>query len=304
MAREYARVLKELGEEFLIIGRGEAAVENIRSELDIDVVSGGLTCFISENNIVPDSAIVCTPVETLSSITLELLDYGVKRILIEKPGALTVEELENVKNRAKKSEALVVVGYNRRFYQATLALEEKLKQEELVAANFEITEWSHLIKDEKCANIVKQKWVFSNTSHVIDLVQYIAGKFTQLSSYTSGSLNWHKSAARFVGSGISERGVLISYCGYWDCPGRWSVEFVTTKNRYIFRPMEKLQVQAVGSVAIEYDDTVNYELDEKFKPGIYLQTKAFLMGDYVRFVDVSTQIESLKIYSTIANYEK
>ena len=40
-----------------------------------------------------------------------------------------------------------LIGYNRRFYQATLALEEKLKEEELVAANFEITEWSHRIEN-------------------------------------------------------------------------------------------------------------------------------------------------------------
>lgn len=302
MAREYSRVLKALNETFLVIGRGEKSVNQLRSELDVEAVSGGLSHFIEQNKQTPETAIVCTPVETLAIVTMELLRFGVKKILLEKPGSLSEQELKAMKTLASENNATVLIGYNRRFYQSTLALEEKLKEEKLVAANFEMTEWSHVIADDNSPEVVKQKWVLANSSHVIDLVMYITGQFKELASFSSGSLSWHDSASRFVGSGVSDNGVLISYCGYWDGPGRWSAEFITTKNRYIFRPMEKLQVQKVGSVAIEFDDSIDYALDEKYKPGLFLQVTSFLSDDYRKFCSLEEQITSFLIYEKIANY--
>lgn len=303
MAHEYARVLKSLNKQFLVIGRGKASVNKLKSDLDVEVFSGGMALFLLENKQVPDFAIVCTPIETLAAITLDLLAFGVKKILIEKPGALSIEELREIKDLEVEKNATVLIGYNRRFYQATLALEEKLKEERLVAANFEITEWSHRIENGPFVDLVKQKWVLANTSHVIDLVMHIAGQFKELKAFTTGSLAWHKSAARFVGSGISERDVLISYFGYWDGPGRWSAEFITTKNRYIFRPLEKLQIQKIGSVLIEYDDFVDYSIDEDFKPGLYLQTEAFLSEYSEKLCTTDEQLLAFSIYNDMANYQ-
>ncbi len=303
MAREYAKVLQSLNTPFLVIGRGEKSVDLLKAELEIEAVAGGLTQQIENGLTVSEYAIVCTPIDTLSDVTIELLAFGVKKILLEKPGSLDVEGLRVIKEYATEAEAQVHIGYNRRFYQATIALEERLNEEELIAANFEMTEWSHLIVNEPCSDVVKQKWVLGNTSHVIDLVNYIAGPFKELASFSSGTLPWHETAARFVGSGISETGVLISYCGYWDGPGRWSAEFVTTESRYIFRPMEKLQVQKLGSVAVDFDECINYELDEKFKPGLYLQTSAFLKNDYTKLVSITEQIKAFDTYYAIANYK-
>ena len=302
MAHEYARVLKALKKQFLVIGRGKTSVNKLKSDLDVEAFSGGLAHFLLKNKQVPDFAIVCTPVESLAAITMDLLAFGVKKILIEKPGALSIEELDEIKDLEVEKNATVLIGYNRRFYQATLALEEKLKEEELVAVNFEITEWSHRIEDEPYVDMVKQRWVLANTSHVIDLVMHIAGQFKELKAFTTGSLAWHKSAARFVGSGLSDRDVLISYFGYWDGPGRWSVEFITTKNRYIFRPIEKLQIQKIGSLAIEFDDTINYSIDEDFKPGLYLQTEAFLSEYNAKLCSIDEQLLAFSIYNDIANY--
>ena len=303
MAREYARVLKALDEKFLIIGRGERSVEQLKTELDIEAVSGGLSKFIEGKGLVPNSAIVCTPVDSLASITMELLGFGVKKILLEKPGALSVNELLKIKEKSKNENANVLIGYNRRFFQATLALENRLQKEQLIASNFEITEWSHALTDDPSPDFVKQKWILANTSHVIDLVMHVTGQFKEFATFTSGSLSWHDSASRFVGSGISDKGILISYCGYWDGPGRWSAEFVTTENRYIFRPMEKLQVQRLGSVSVEFDELVDYTLDEEFKPGLYLQTKLFISNAHDKFCTIDEQITSFPIYNKIAKYQ-
>ena len=303
MAREYARVLIALDESFLVIGRGEKSVELLKAELGTDVVSGGLSKFIASKGEVPDSAIVCTPVDSLAAITMELLSFGVKKILLEKPGALLVSELLNINEKSKQENSNVLIGYNRRFFQATIALEKHLEKEQLIASNFEITEWSHRLIDDPSPDSVKQKWVLANTSHVIDLVMHVTGQFKELATFTSGSLSWHDSASRFVGSGISDKGILISYSGYWDGPGRWSVEFITTENRYIFSPMEKLQVQRLGSVSVEFDELVDYTLDEEFKPGLYLQTKSFISNVHDKFCTIDEQVASFSIYNKIAKYQ-
>jgi len=302
MAHEYARVLKKLEQEFIVIGRSTKSANEMSEVLNIEVVSGGLTKFLSSTEITPTSAIVCTPVESLTSVTEELLDFGLKKILIEKPGAMSTGELLRLETLSNEMNADVRIGYNRRFYQSTLALEKALLNEKLTAANFEITEWAHLIQNEPCADKVKQKWVLANTSHVIDLVMHISGKFEQLSAFSSGKLDWHDASASFVGAGISTKGILLSYCGYWDGPGRWSAEFITTDNRYIFRPMEKLQVQRKGSVAVEFMTGIDYSIDEEFKPGIFLQTVAFLNNDFDKLCSLSEQIEAFTTYEKIANY--
>lgn len=302
MAREYARVLKALGESFLVVGRGEQAVQEIRAELKVNAVAGGLTKAIAEAHQPPQVAIVCTPIETLCAVTLELLRFGVRAILLEKPGGLSTCELNEIKVTALQYDSTVHIGYNRRFYQATLALQEHLKGEELIAANFEITEWSQHVVDAPCSYEVKQKWVLSNSSHVIDLVMHIAGSFSKLSCYSDGGLAWHSASSRFVGSGLTDKGVLFSYCGYWDGPGRWSAEFITTSNRYILRPMEKLQVQKINSVTMQFDESVNYSLDIEFKPGLFLQTKAFLAGDFEKLVSIDEQMAAFEVFEKIANY--
>ena len=302
MAREYCRVLTALHQEILVVGRREEAAKQLRNDLGVEAVSGGISNRLQTSKVVPDAAIVCTPVETLSEIALQLLDHGVKIILVEKPGALDVEELRRLSESAKGNDATVLIAYNRRFYQSTIALEKNLAGEELIAVNFEMTEWSHVIANEPCAEAVLQRWVLANTSHVIDLVCHIAGEFKHLDCYTSGTLPWHSSAARFVGSGISERDILISYCGYWDGPGRWSAEFVTTENRYVLRPMEILQVQPVGSVEIRAVDNIDYSIDEQFKPGIYRQVEAFLKTDYRKFCTLEEQVRNFGSYEKIAGY--
>lgn len=96
------------------------------------------------------------------------------------------------------------------------------------------------------------------------------------------------SLSKFCVAGISTEGALFSYHANWEAPGRWVIEILTKKRRFLFKPMESLQVQILGSVAVnavELDDT----LDKDFKPGIYLQTKAFIENDDSRFCSIREQ---------------
>jgi hypothetical protein len=67
--------------------------------------------------------------------------------------------------------------------------------------------------------------------------------------------------------------------------------------------MEILQKQALGSVTLEHID-IDDKLDQEFKPGFYLQTKAFINDDTSRFCSLVNQEELLNnFYIRMSGYK-
>ena len=309
---EYARILSVLGVDFVVIGRGEASAAVFeRSMLEKDcplktpVVRGGLTAFLKTNPDQPSSAIVALPIESLRAAAGELMCYGVRSILLEKPGIGYPEEIRELAQQAQDTGSDVLIAYNRRFYSSVLKAEEIIRQDGgVMSFHFEFTEWAHTIKPENYAKVVLDHWLLGNSSHVIDTAFFLGGQPREISCYRSGGLSWHPAASVFAGAGVSDHGALFSYCANWEAPGRWAVEILTKKHRLYLKPMESLQIQDIGSVAVnpvEIDD----RLDKEFKPGFYLQTQAFIKGDYARFCSVGQQKEHIEhFYLQMSGYER
>ncbi len=266
-------------------------------------VTGSLDLALRKG-VAPERAIVAVSIDNLTKVASTLIRAGTKRILLEKPGAVNRAELATLSALAKANDATVIIGYNRRYHTATLVAEAMIAQDGGAASCiFEFTEWPATITPLKLAPEVKQHWVYSNSSHVIDLAFYLSGFPAELTTYQSGSLDWHRSASQFSGAGITDRGALFSYHANWAAPGRWGVEVMSSKRRYIFRPLEKLQITQSGSTAVEMVE-LEYSLDERFKPGLFLQTRAFLAGDDRRSCSVADQVKNLAVYGKIAGYSQ
>ena len=95
---------------------------------------------------------------------------------------------------------------------------------------------------------------------------------------------------------------MFNYHADWKAPGRWGIEVLTKKNRYILQPLEELQVVELGSLktlGIEIDD----QKDKQFKPGVYNQLKAFLEADDSLFCSIEEQFQHIDIYNKIAGYD-
>ena len=101
-----------------------------------------------------------------------------------------------------------------------------------------------------------------------------------------------------MGAGETENGTLFSYCANWNAPGRWAIEFMTRNHRLYLKPMESLQIQNLNSVAIDSLD-IEDELDKMYKPGFYLQTKAFIDDDVCRFCTLDEQVDHIKKWYTL-----
>lgn len=305
MAQDYIKVLQGLEKNFVVIGRGEETAKKCEETTGCKVQTGGLKEYLLKKPELCSYAIIAVGVEKLYETTKQLLEYGVKNILVEKPGALETWQFEELNALAKDKDANVIIAYNRRFYASVLKAQDIIKQDGGVNSfNFEFTEWAHVIEPLVKAEGVKEKWFLGNSTHVVDLAFYLGGKPKEINSFTSGSLSWHPSASNFSGSGISEKNALFNYQANWESAGRWSVEIFTKENRLIFRPMEKLQIQKRGTITKEFDESVDYSLDEKYKPGLYLQTKNFLDNNFENMCSFEDQFSMIKIYNKIANYEK
>ncbi len=304
MAQDYLKVLNDLKAKTIIIGRGTNSAKKFKEITGRNVEIGGLQNFLSNNSDICSHAIIAVGIEKLFETTKQLLNHNIKNILIEKPGALSNIEFEELAGLTELKKANVYIAYNRRFFASVIKAKEIITEDGGVTSfNFEFTEWAHEIVTLKKANGVKEKWFLGNSSHVVDLAFNIGGIPKDLSSFISGGISWHPSGSIFCGAGITETGALFNYNANWESAGRWGVEFLTKEHKLILRPMEKLKIQKRGAIEENFVKDIDYSLDIDFKPGLYLQTEKFLKNNFDNMCSINEQYKALTIYNKMANYK-
>lgn len=298
MAVEYAKVLRSLNREFVVIGRGEKSAAEFKKTLGVVVTTGGIDKFLKNIREIPKTAIVAVSEEELGTVTVELLKKGVELILVEKPAGLNFNDVKNVKKVAEKMKAKVYVGYNRRFYASVKKAREIIaKDGGVLSIFFDFTEPDFKIAPLVKAPYVKENWFLQNSTHVVDLAFFLAGIPKKLTAFTYSSLPWHSKGAIFSGAGVTNKNALFSYHANWKGPGRWGIEIITKEHKLFFRPLEKLQIQKLGTFEVE-DAEIDDQIDKDFKPGLYREIQSFL-GNKKDLCTISEQVENLKYYQQI-----
>jgi len=305
MACEYLKVLKSLNKSVVVVGRGEQNIENLKKQYpEYDYHTGGLQDYLDSNPAIPEFAINTVNIEYLGDTSCQLLEKGVKYLLIEKPGDLTEAGLGKIKNIAHAKGSKVLVAYNRRFFSSVLkVLSESEKDGGITSVHFEFTEWAHTFGPDTHSLQALNKWVLSNSSHVIDTVFFLIGKPKEISTKVLGvgRIDWHPTGSIFIGAGVSNRDIPFGYHSNWNGPGRWAIEVITNKRRFYLKPMEKLFEQALGSVSLN-EVVIDDKLDAEFKPGLFLQTQAFLDLELENLQTIEDQYDSMEYYRDMAGY--
>lgn len=303
MALEYHKIIQDLGLEYHVVGRRKNSAKTFFDYTNIQPFIGGLEKFLKNKPEKPSHVIVATNVEVLKSSVTLLLKYGIKNILVEKPGGLNSVEIDNLAALANNKKANIFIGYNRRFYQSTLKAKKMINDDGGVTSfHFDFTEWSHQLVNLKKNPEVFKNWFLANSSHVSDLAFFLGGKPKSISTYVSNGISWHPSASVFSGAGISEFNALFSYKANWESAGRWSLDLNTKKQKLIFCPIEKLQAQQIGQTSSSFVKDIDYSLDEKYKPGLFLQTTNFINGFYENMMHISEMSFMANTYNRMANY--
>jgi len=306
MAIEYAKVLNAQNQDFITIGNTQKGALNYENEINEKVILGGLELWLKNNSNLDfnhHKVIITVNENLLGTISRLVLKYGFKDILVEKPGGLDIDDIINLNSEALVNKANVYIGYNRRFFSSTLKVIELIEHDGgITSFNFEFTEWGHIIKNLSQRKEILNEWFIQNSSHVIDLAFHIGGSPLEMKSFVSGGEEWHSKGTIFSGAGISKKNALFTYNANWESAGRWWVEFLTNKNRYVMKPMEQLFVQKRGSIALEKIELKD-ELDQDFKPGLYKQVEAFLKFPE-KLMKIEEQVEKLPHYDKMISASK
>ncbi|MBK7666218.1 MAG: gfo/Idh/MocA family oxidoreductase [Sphingobacteriaceae bacterium] len=302
MAIEYAKVLNDLKIDFSLFGRNEAKAVNFENYLSKNkMFFGGLDNY--KNKLSGYShAIIASNVNSLAANCIILIEDHVENILVEKPGIATPSEFTTLIEKSKSGRSNIFIAYNRRFFASVEKALELIKEDGGISSfQFDFTEWSHVIEGLDCDPIEKKYLFLANSTHVVDLAFFMGGHPKEISCFNSGNINWHSSGGVFAGSGTTDENKLFSYHANWLAPGRWSVELNTKSYKLILKPMEKLQMQKKGTVAIE-DVSIDNSKELNFKPGLYKQTEAFLFGDAEKLCSLDEFSTLFPVYLKIASY--
>lgn len=295
MGKEYHKVLSGMNIEYTAVGRGEKRTEEFIEQTGHFAHSGGIDAYIAKNGMPHTRAILAVQAQYGAECAVKLLKAGIKQLLVEKPCGLNEEQMDAIIDEAKRNNAKVIVGYNRRFYASVMAAEKIIKEDGgVTSVCYDFTERGFQ-DDESVEGLL-----VGNSTHVIDLAFWLGGLPKEMKAFSNIDTKSDTVRVEFAGAGITEKNALFSYIANWKAPGRWSVEVMTSKHKLIFRPMEKLQVQDLGSFAIREED-VDYSLDTQYKNGVYKEVETFLTDiDNSRLLTIEEQRAHLDYYFTIA----
>ncbi|PKO98496.1 MAG: myo-inositol 2-dehydrogenase [Bacteroidetes bacterium HGW-Bacteroidetes-8] len=301
MALDYAKVLVAQNHQFIVIGRGESSALKFEQTTGIKPITGGINKYLSINSFYENSyVIIATGTQDLMETMLTVLRGGAYRVLVEKPAAISIEELLANEKKLEPYADRVFVAYNRRFYASVIEAQKLIEEDGgLQSIHFEFTEWAHKIEPLEKAPGVKENWFFANSTHVVDLAFHLAGNPVDWQTYSKpGKIKWHKKT-NFAGAGITDRGVLFTYLSNWESAGRWSIELYTNAKRIILKPLEEIDILNKGSIVLN-KFVLNDSLDKAFKPGLYLQIAAFTNNDSSQLISISNHIKLAdKVYNNM-----
>ena len=275
MGRQYVEALQRLKVgKIVVCSRSPEPLNELKNVSAVEVIGDGLEGLfgrVSEKELV----VVSTPPDVLVSVSEELLNFGYRRMLIEKPVSLKADEIFRLDKSAERLDVLAVCGFNRVAFPSFVEVLGLCSREGGVTSfNYEFTE---LVKSDWTDRFPPQelaRWGVANSMHVLSMAHGLGGFPLEWKSHRTGMLKWHPSGSIFVGSGISENGAAFSYHADWGSKGRWSVEVKTSESSYKLCPLERVFRKISGTG--DYEEIPVTVFAPDIKPGLLEQVAAML----------------------------
>lgn len=248
MAEQYCIALEHMGiSNVCVVSNSEKSAKTCCEKFGFQPYYGGYEKCLSVMKLL-DLVIIATPIHDLVPAALAAIECGNLNILVEKPGSLYTEPLEELQEKAENRGARVRIAYNRLIYPSYWKLKELVQEDGgITSCRYTFTELIRSINFEKDRKDVYRRWGIANSLHVIGMAHSLIGMPKELFSRRQGSLPWHSSGSVFVGAGITEKDIPFSYHADWGSAGRWGIEIMTPKNAFRLIPLEQLHICPKGS---------------------------------------------------------
>lgn len=144
-----------------------------------------------------DAVVIATTHDQLAPLTLQSLEAG-KHVLVEKPGARRVAELEPVLKEATKSGLIVKVGFNHRFHPGLWQVKDLVEKGKMGPIMFIRGRYGHggrlgYEKEWRAQEAISGGGeTIDQGIHLIDLSRWLMGDFEQIVGYAP-TLFWDMS---------------------------------------------------------------------------------------------------------------
>lgn len=208
------------------------------------------------------AVIISTPNKYLSEIAATAILQG-KHVLVEKPGARNILDLEKINKAYRRKKVVVMFGYNHRYHPAILMAKNIVDSKKYGEVMFIRAKYGHggRLGYEK-------EWRFDKDisgggelldqgSHLVDLVNYFAGEMHYHSSFV-GTLFWKtklEDTSFLLLKGKNSAASLSATCVEW-------------KNIFSFEimlKMAKIQIDGLGR-SYGTEKLVLYKMSKKMGP--------------------------------------
>jgi len=217
----------------------------------------------------PDGIMVLVSSEEIFSLTKKLIPYQIP-LFIEKPPGLNFKETNQLNILLKKFKLLNMIGFNRRHYSNFIkGLQIIKKHGKLLGITIEGHERFWKIENQ-ITKKNKASWLYSNSSHVIDLFRYFAGEIKYIKTYSNSFSK--KRQDQFSSAIKFKNGAVGNFIANWYSPSGWSIRLYGHKVMVIFEPLEK--GMWIDKNFIKHKIPMDKK-DIIFKPGFYNQMLSF-----------------------------
>lgn len=182
----------QVGTENSIVGvfdPDQNRAENLAKELNTKV-------FSSEDSLIKDSGtdiiLIATVNNQLAPLTKKCIQNK-KHVLVEKPGAISLKELKELKKLALKNKVKVKVGFNHRFHPALLKTRELIDEGKLGDLMFLRARYGHggrLGMEKEWRSLPKIGGggeLLDQGVHLLDLIYWFLGPLPLKSSFVTTS---------------------------------------------------------------------------------------------------------------------
>jgi predicted dehydrogenase len=173
-----------------------------------------------------DVAVVAVPPEETVAVVRALAETG-RPLLVEKPGALDADELEQLRPYAGQ----LLFGYNRRFYAPVMTAAEHLAT--LGPAVIEL-----VLPDRvpgSPADEPRERQFLSNSTHGLDLLLHLVGP---VAVHAVRAIPGPDGPTALVATATSARGDLVQLTAAWNTPDNFRCTCSWSDARYELRPFE------------------------------------------------------------------
>jgi predicted dehydrogenase len=193
-------------------------------------------------------------------------------MLMEKPVGYDLADAQDIARAAQGHATPVMVGFNRRFYSSSLAIQADL------AARPHERRFIHVQDQQSYAEArhykhpeqVVEKFMYANSIHLIDMIMAIGrgqvSKVTQITPWRGEQTEVMLAHVEF------DSGDTALYEGIWRGPGPWACAVSTASRRWTLQPLEQAVFQNAGERTRHSVETS--EDDKVCKPGFLLQAQA------------------------------